>query len=865
MPVFKFIASMNTRRRFTNLAQDQNEAVLDTLAATRVIDGDLHPSEEAELRESMKMLNWQGGHTLEQYIDRAVQRGQELRPEPAVLRPYFEDVSQRLGEDWLRQETYYMAARITLADGEVDESERVFLQALVEAFEIPGDVQALIIRKIREEVWSSQGGVWGFGSAAGERGDQQMLFRANGFGEGILGAARRQEVICSDDERIAGVGHLKTKESRRMSFRLTTGWVFSLLVLFSLGCATSSNKKVDDQEPQQIRSAEDLIQSPDVLWAVKLTPDGLSALLQILKSMDNGGVPQLGRIEQYEEDLIGGLQRELEMPNDLPSLRRDQAMYVQVTSRGNETFLRAAELGLPTREEEWPTYLNVRLLLPSDSAESLQTEVSGWLDELVAQGVIEGRRVEASAGFVRVDIAASMTGDAELGGQVWLDGLGLEQVQPPSAAQYRATPAYLSFIDGETTAGVWLPIGTMMGMMTLADWVTFRTDYRNVGPMGKARFFLEGVSTLASSSLAMDPVSAEHEDLAVTVWALDEQGVMVDVVVSRTAQGMRMYEALKSTVSMPGMNVADSILSMRWAGDIGGLQQNMVRPYWALMEGDEADEWLEFEQMGRQGMLQKVDWASEMAVMLMEMQYPGALIGMAVEELAGAVPLPEAISLEAFRVENPEPGALPIGLAAVVVFENNVNNRQSIEQALGMANMAIPLPFDATLVDRDDELLEVRVAIGSELNKVFSSGAPPVPVSEVRASLRLAPLFLALPGMVPNTAQFELFEEIHLRSLSEPAYTSMRSTLGNMDAMDPVRIQGAAELLRNPTDRCRNEMAGLSRQYLRDLRAAPAEVIEEWAGAVRSRAMACYGDDQEMLDFIEARLELAGQIGAQIP
>ena len=153
MSVFKFIAHLSTKRRFSNLEQDQNEALVDTLAAAKMIDGELHPTEEAELKESMKMLDWKGGYPLDQYIDMAVQKGAALTPDPEVMRPYFHDISARLGADWLRQETYYMAARIALADEEVQESERLFLQTMVECFEIPGDKQALIIRKIREEIW----------------------------------------------------------------------------------------------------------------------------------------------------------------------------------------------------------------------------------------------------------------------------------------------------------------------------------------------------------------------------------------------------------------------------------------------------------------------------------------------------------------------------------------------------------------------------------------------------------------------------------------------------------------------------------------------------------------------------------------
>lgn len=152
MPVFKLIAHMSTNRRYRNLDQDQNEALLDALSAAKIIDGDLDPAEREELLGAMRKLKWEGDQDLESYMDGAVERARELSVYNDSIAEFFQNISDRLREDWLRQETYYIASRITLADQKVVEEEREFLQTMVEAFGIDPQRQALIIRKIRSEV-----------------------------------------------------------------------------------------------------------------------------------------------------------------------------------------------------------------------------------------------------------------------------------------------------------------------------------------------------------------------------------------------------------------------------------------------------------------------------------------------------------------------------------------------------------------------------------------------------------------------------------------------------------------------------------------------------------------------------------------
>ena len=152
MPLFDFIANLKSRRRFSELNQDQNEALLDCLTAAKAIDGELTDAEHRELLEVMGTLEWSGARSMTAYVDLAVKRAQQLPVEAAALQAFFEDIGARLEEDWLRQEAYYLASRVVLADRKVEEEERIFLKHLVAAFGIPSKVQQKVIRKAHDDM-----------------------------------------------------------------------------------------------------------------------------------------------------------------------------------------------------------------------------------------------------------------------------------------------------------------------------------------------------------------------------------------------------------------------------------------------------------------------------------------------------------------------------------------------------------------------------------------------------------------------------------------------------------------------------------------------------------------------------------------
>lgn len=152
MPIFQFVAERITRRKFRNITQTQEEALIDVLTAAKAIDGVLRDVERQELMEILGKLEWKGHVSMATYVEESIERATKIEPIPGELEDFFGEISERLREDWLRQEAYYLASRIVLADDQIVDNERLLLKYLVKAFDISAEKQQLIIRTIREEM-----------------------------------------------------------------------------------------------------------------------------------------------------------------------------------------------------------------------------------------------------------------------------------------------------------------------------------------------------------------------------------------------------------------------------------------------------------------------------------------------------------------------------------------------------------------------------------------------------------------------------------------------------------------------------------------------------------------------------------------
>lgn len=131
-----FLANLMTNKMFAKISQEQNEALLDCLALAISIDGEVDPDELEELRDAFKLFSWRGEADIDAYVDQAIAKAADIAVDEAALRAYGSDIAARLQEDWLCDEAYYISARISTANHDIHEHERMWLNALVESLGI---------------------------------------------------------------------------------------------------------------------------------------------------------------------------------------------------------------------------------------------------------------------------------------------------------------------------------------------------------------------------------------------------------------------------------------------------------------------------------------------------------------------------------------------------------------------------------------------------------------------------------------------------------------------------------------------------------------------------------------------------------
>ena len=136
MGLFDTLTNFFSDGRYSSLSQEQTEAFLDAITYAMVSDGEIADEEEDELGEALEEFNWNGSEPVELFVDHALDRAEQHLGDSASASDYWSDISGRLADQTLREETYYLSAKVACADQEILESERTFLNGMVEAFDI---------------------------------------------------------------------------------------------------------------------------------------------------------------------------------------------------------------------------------------------------------------------------------------------------------------------------------------------------------------------------------------------------------------------------------------------------------------------------------------------------------------------------------------------------------------------------------------------------------------------------------------------------------------------------------------------------------------------------------------------------------
>lgn len=636
----------------------------------------------------------------------------------------------------------------------------------------------------------------------------------------------------------------------------------ALLVIALLAFGCSSKTKGDQPIPAGEIRALDLLQTEDVLLAVRLDFRGMPQASSLLDSTaDISPGDSAAMLADLAQDPLQFLADAFDFPEELNALDKNQPGYLLLTHRGNEQFLTASRLGLVTTPEEWPSFLNLRVLLPSKNPADLSSELKSQANE----GVLASGLFFEGGDFLRVELALPAEPDQFAAAQAnsWLDDLELQRLQPPSSAEQRPTPAYNAFIDEEVQLGIWLPMSSLASLAALEMNMWFRNEYNQVGPAGKPRFHLEGVSRVAASAIAADPVSAENEDIALLLSGQGETTIIVDYITSRTTRGVAIAEAHQTSLELPRINAPEAFLTLNWEGGLANPEAVQIAPRWSFI--DDPTHTASFEaltQGGATGILPTDPKASlpELAAFL---QYPSTYMTRNLAKIGSGDTVPLVASIKAFpstTSENP----LPIAAALTALFPQNPNIRAQLEQWLAIGQMFLPMAFDAALIERNG-LLELRIVLGAELSDIFPTGGPMETMGSTEISLDLLKFQQTLP-VIPSQRLGEQIKQIHLTSGDDSRYASYRLVLGDSPPLPALQLEPQVEPLLNPTTRCETDIAALAVEKLRDLRTDAQGQVEDWAQAVESLAGQCVDPaNPGLARFIKSRIEMTRQRAQEIP
>ena len=651
---------------------------------------------------------------------------------------------------------------------------------------------------------------------------------------------------------------------RRFSYRFTALSLAALLCL-TLSACSSTPETADDEPPVSLGSAEDLIQSPDVLMATQFHVDALDDLAPLIGAapISTPGI-DMAAIERFSSDPVGYFSRITDVDQPLSALHTDRPTYAMITSAGHANFIDALRMGLPTFEEEWPAYINLRVLLPTDDPATLEEELGPFLEALPDLSEVGAVQAFDGPNFLRLEIALDLQlpYDAETPADQWLDELRLDQLQPPATADFRPTEAYLSFVDDQATMGLWGRTADVSSLGAMELWHDFATSYHRVAPEGQPRYFLHGVARMAASGAVNDPVAAEFEDMALSAHRGEDNALVLDLVGTRTAHGARLQEANIDAATLPVPDLDDAFFDLRVAATYQALRDQLVDPLWTTLDSD-IDAGAQDLMATSGSVLPFMEDDAALPVLAALAQYPQAFLAFASEEFEGLFPVPNALSVHGF-LQGPE-AFMPLGVVASASFEDAPQTRAAIEQLLTIGESNFPGTFDAELLSRSGDRLELRFALGATLEDAFDADVADEPIDQQSISLDLSALS-ELDGMVPEEADdVDLLDHLHLRSHSQRSYTSMRATLGSPNAQDAPRVAGDDITPLDPGSRCTAEIPLIAIEYLANLQARPEQYVDQWAQAMEGLAPDCLDPTSPVMGQFESRIDRAYDLVDQIP
>lgn len=154
MGVFDTIKTFldDKQTRYNDLSQPQTEAFIDALTFAMIVDGNIADVEEDRLADALEEFVWESDDPLPVYVDSALDRAQACADAPDRAAEYCNDIADRLADQQLEREVYYLSAQVACADDTILDSERTLLQHFVEAFDLDREQLQMMTRELSKSL-----------------------------------------------------------------------------------------------------------------------------------------------------------------------------------------------------------------------------------------------------------------------------------------------------------------------------------------------------------------------------------------------------------------------------------------------------------------------------------------------------------------------------------------------------------------------------------------------------------------------------------------------------------------------------------------------------------------------------------------
>lgn len=147
-----------TDNRYQTLTQVQVEAYTDLLAVAMVIDHHIAQQERDLITTLLERFEWPSSRPSEHFINQSVRRAWgllEAKKKEAAILTYCKDISQRLEDEWLRENAFVALMNIISVDDKIEPTEASLIEHVREAFGFTTEQTNTLIERAKHTTESS--------------------------------------------------------------------------------------------------------------------------------------------------------------------------------------------------------------------------------------------------------------------------------------------------------------------------------------------------------------------------------------------------------------------------------------------------------------------------------------------------------------------------------------------------------------------------------------------------------------------------------------------------------------------------------------------------------------------------------------